>query len=524
MNEALQYTLDQFNNREWTKQGTWPGTLLWFSGILEGFSQKWTGEVLHPEFSIDDYVCIPQPHGAHDCYIGSSAFGHIRKETEERYRDEGIQFFQNYIRVCEEKINAWYDFIRSPRLNPSLLSELPIADLAELLHEFHTHLRLSGAFMDTIIVIADFLGDLVGREVQNTLNKHSITDRDAFRIFLDLHTAPTRKTLMMHAESSLKDLQKAVITNNKLGDLFRNFNAEVVLSRVQKEEEEFMHALMKHAERFAWLNTYSFSGEPHSIRDIIEILQLKLENDISYDEPQLSTDDRLQQIIKTIQISSNLDKLLKITTDLTYINTAKDDIHHLAWQFIQPLMREIAHRLNGTISDLTYFLPDELERAVREKSLDRENLQKRKEGWLLIKTSERIILLAGKDEIAKFKASMRSMLPKRSGSLNGIGIYPGIVHGRVRILFTAADCRKVEQGDIVVATNTNPDFIPAMRRAGAFITDTGNLICHAVIAAREFKKPCVIQTLIATQVLIDGEEVEVDGNSGAIKRLRCGEE
>jgi len=77
----------------------------------------------------------------------------------------------------------------------------------------------------------------------------------------------------------------------------------------------------------------------------------------------------------------------------------------------------------------------------------------------------------------------------------------------------------VKVGDVLVATDTNPDFIPAMRRASAFVTDAGNLICHAVIAAREFKKPCVIATRIATQVLKEGEWVDVDGASGVVTRL-----
>ena len=71
----------------------------------------------------------------------------------------------------------------------------------------------------------------------------------------------------------------------------------------------------------------------------------------------------------------------------------------------------------------------------------------------------------------------------------------------------------------MVATMTFPNFIPAMEKAAAFVTDEGGILCHAAIVAREMKKPCIIGTKIATQVLKDGELVEVDANKGIVRKL-----
>jgi pyruvate,water dikinase len=78
---------------------------------------------------------------------------------------------------------------------------------------------------------------------------------------------------------------------------------------------------------------------------------------------------------------------------------------------------------------------------------------------------------------------------------------------------------KVQKGDILVTSMTTPDYVPAMERAAAFITDEGGLSCHAAIVAREMKKPCIIGTKIATKVLKDGDIVEVDANQGIVKKL-----
>ena len=58
-----------------------------------------------------------------------------------------------------------------------------------------------------------------------------------------------------------------------------------------------------------------------------------------------------------------------------------------------------------------------------------------------------------------------------------------------------------------------------MKKAAAFVTDEGGLLCHAAIIAREMKKPCVIGTGEATRVLRDGDRVRVDADSGMVTKL-----
>lgn len=66
---------------------------------------------------------------------------------------------------------------------------------------------------------------------------------------------------------------------------------------------------------------------------------------------------------------------------------------------------------------------------------------------------------------------------------------------------------------------TSVDFVPIMEKAGAFVTNEGGITSHASIVAREMNKPCIIGTKIATQVLKDGDLVEVDAENGIVKIL-----
>ncbi len=95
-----------------------------------------------------------------------------------------------------------------------------------------------------------------------------------------------------------------------------------------------------------------------------------------------------------------------------------------------------------------------------------------------------------------------------------------MVKGVVAVVLTPMDAEKVKKGMVLVAPETTPDFVPAMGRAAAFITDRGGVTSHAAIVSREMGKPHIIGTKIATQVLKDGDLVEVDANKGVVKVIK----
>lgn len=105
------------------------------------------------------------------------------------------------------------------------------------------------------------------------------------------------------------------------------------------------------------------------------------------------------------------------------------------------------------------------------------------------------------------------------GILKGQVSYPGKAKGRVRILKLKKDIQNFEEGAILVSPMTTPDFLPAMKKAAAIVTDEGGILCHAAIVARESQKPCVIGTKVATKMFMDGDVVEVDADNGTIRRV-----
>jgi len=97
--------------------------------------------------------------------------------------------------------------------------------------------------------------------------------------------------------------------------------------------------------------------------------------------------------------------------------------------------------------------------------------------------------------------------------------FKGKVTGKVRILKRKNQISEFKEGEVLLSPMTTPDFVPAMKRAAAIVTDEGGIVCHAAILARELKIPCVIGTKFATKVFKDGDQIEVDAEKGIVRKL-----
>ena len=100
--------------------------------------------------------------------------------------------------------------------------------------------------------------------------------------------------------------------------------------------------------------------------------------------------------------------------------------------------------------------------------------------------------------------------------LSGVAASPGIASGPVKIIPEASQIDRVYDGDILVAEMTTPDFVPAMKRAAAIVTNRGGRTAHAAIVSRELGIPCVVGAEGATTTLTDGQIITVDGSRGKI--------
>ncbi len=105
--------------------------------------------------------------------------------------------------------------------------------------------------------------------------------------------------------------------------------------------------------------------------------------------------------------------------------------------------------------------------------------------------------------------------------LTGQAASPGVAAGRVKIVHDPSEIDIVEEGDVLVAEMTTPDFVPAMKRAAAIVTERGGRTCHAAIVSRELGIPCVVGASGAMSKLAPGTLVTVDGSKGVVYEGRA---
>ena len=93
---------------------------------------------------------------------------------------------------------------------------------------------------------------------------------------------------------------------------------------------------------------------------------------------------------------------------------------------------------------------------------------------------------------------------------------PGLVSGIVRHILSPKEIHKLKTGEVMVTSMTTPDFVPAMKKAAALVTDKGGQTSHAAIVSRELGLACVVGTGNATKVLKEGKLVTVNGKTGEV--------
>lgn len=133
---------------------------------------------------------------------------------------------------------------------------------------------------------------------------------------------------------------------------------------------------------------------------------------------------------------------------------------------------------------------------------------------LYILQSRPITTIKGENRVEKVEAETKKQELKMI--VKGLPASPGLASGKVRNIKDISEIARVKEGDILVTGMTNPDMVPAMRRAVAVVTDEGGRTCHAAIVSRELQIPCIVGAKGASETLKEGMEITVDATRGIV--------
>ncbi|MBI5452956.1 phosphoenolpyruvate synthase, partial [Candidatus Gottesmanbacteria bacterium] len=158
----------------------------------------------------------------------------------------------------------------------------------------------------------------------------------------------------------------------------------------------------------------------------------------------------------------------------------------------------------GKLLEKHYYFPQDVEWAIEDGHV------------YVVQTRPITTLHSDKGQSSGQAQLQQKVYPEAAVLLKGDPASPGIKSGPVKIIFKPSEIDKIVSGDVLVTVQTNPDFVPAMKRAVAIVTEKGGRTSHAAIVSRELGIPAVVGTGNATKVLANGMVVTVNGGKGEI--------
>jgi pyruvate,water dikinase len=203
-------------------------------------------------------------------------------------------------------------------------------------------------------------------------------------------------------------------------------------------------------------------------------------------------------------------------------------IHHLRAVLLESGRRLAEDGALETGDDVFMLEPDELASALAEPGADLRGVAAERADELerqrgldappVIGTMP--AAMPADDAFGRFTMKFFGVPPvpsENDGELLGAPGSAGKVRGTARIIRSIAEAGRLQPGDILVAETTAPPWTPLFATVAAVVTDTGGVLSHCAVVAREYAIPAVVGTGAASKVIADGQTIEVDGDAGIVR-------
>lgn len=339
-----------------------------------------------------------------------------------------------------------------------------------------------------------------------------------------------------HEQSPLKDMKFTEVFSILTAPVHLSFinYAEVALmktaAKIKKDPSKKEHLLAEHQKNYFWIrNNYvdanilsvAYFGE--ELKKIFS-LNLDIEEEIKKIETTPTVNKQKKaELMKKMHCDDELKLLITISEDFTHWQDERKKATFWTSHYATLILNEISKRTCIPTLLIKYASPREIGN-VMNGDLTQKRLEERQKNCVFYWDSEGHDCVVGKEADDVKDAILGSTELSDIDDFRGLTACMGKATGTVKVVKSAKEIDKVEEGDIIVAVMTRPDYVPAMKRAAAIVTDEGGVTCHAAIVSRELNIPCIIGTKIATKALKDGDHVEVNANHGWVRKVKLGEE
>lgn len=189
---------------------------------------------------------------------------------------------------------------------------------------------------------------------------------------------------------------------------------------------------------------------------------------------------------------------------------------------------KISKQFNISYSDLLTYAKDDVLDLFKGKKVARSIIKNRKKYFVFIGNGKTVARLTENKAKDFFRFFLTQDDVKKSDEVSGTVVFKGKVKAKATVIGYGAHIfnnlksifDNMPKGNVLVVDTTSPELLLACKKASAIITNQGGMMSHAAIISREFKIPCIVGTINATQKIKDGDIVQVDAEKGIVKILK----
>jgi phosphohistidine swiveling domain-containing protein len=342
-------------------------------------------------------------------------------------------------------------------------------------------------------------------------SEHELKEKLSQEDFIIL-TTPSITSFVSEEQTSLLKIYQNLLSKGKS------------IREISKKDKLISKQLTAHLKKYFWIsNTYKFpqkmtedyfiSKLEHTQKDSIDVKKRLTE--ISNFSKETKTSK--QTLLKKIKLDNRTKLIITLIDVFADIHDKRKKANLMASSYAYFFMNELSRRTKIPIESLKFVMPPEVDEILKAKSIDKKLIEPRMQSWVVYYVDNEFGMLDSNESENLYKNMFNENID--TNEIKGITASPGRAIGRAKIIYHSTASSKMEKGDILIASMTRPDYMPAIHKAAAIVTDEGGITCHAAIISRELKIPCIIATKIATKVLKDGDLIEVDATHGKVKIL-----
>jgi phosphohistidine swiveling domain-containing protein len=446
--------------------------------------------------------------------VGQTAYNRLKKD-------------KNFIDKVRKKIvtgcECMIEF--SEEVSTSDLSGLSNNEIFKIFKEYgqrNKSMYSWGMILSFIEFGIPLLSTEVRNIVQNKLRKRSKEDLLA-DYFITLTTSD-EETIINEEEKEFLNIAKIIQNNFQAKELFKKSVQDIKNGILNLKELD--KKINDHTTKYRFTG-YGYTGPEWKKEHYLELFSDFIKNNEDAEKKLLEIEKKKKeliikkkQILKELNFSDDELHIIKAASEFGFLKVYRKDLLYKSYYHMHNWLEEVSKRFKLAISQLRHMTPEEVESMLINNVIpDKKMLDERIKFYTYTLQNQKFTMLQGKEAKEFYEKTVEKVNVKNVSELKGECACQGKAIGLIRLVRIVEDIKKMSKGDILISPATNPNLVPAMKIAGAIVTDEGGITCHAAIVSRELGIPCLTGTKIVTKAFKDGDKVEVDATNGTIKRI-----